>query len=177
MSTATKATKYTGKSQGEGESILAYVQRQLRERPVDINGSEPYMDQPGTSFKRRSSRPYFIGSKMFPKGLEIGGSELYMQDAEEDLRLFSFVPDIGAAQMEILDCIVNERPYITPQERREQRERRDKRATEMKHFGRAVDTATSEEQVMSALAVVGDPALRKEMLKAALAKMERDEAK
>lgn len=158
------------------EGILAYIQKRLKESPPDPNGSDPYRTAPNTSLKKRSSRPdYFRGSPRFPDGISIGGSELYNEDSQGRPLLEDFRPDISSNEIAILEAYAFNRKFVTSEDRKEYRRLRDLRENEIKRFGRQVDTASAEEQALSAVAQVGDPKVKAAMLEAA-AKVLREKA-
>ena len=165
--TKTARKKFTGGRQGVGESVLDYVRRQLAERPPAENGTDPEVMERGCSPTRRSSRVYFRNSLNYPEGIEVGGSELFIVNPDGSFCKPTFRPDLSADQLDELQALANSRPHMTLQERSERRRLKEKRKREIDTYGRPVETASKEEQLVSALAQVG-PELRKKLLKVAL---------
>lgn len=153
--TRTATKKFTGRRQGIGEGVLEYAQRQLKERPPAENGTDPVSLGRGRAPILRSSRKYFRGSRRFPHGLEIGGSQIYTTNPDSSLNKPDFRPDLCAAQLDELEAIANDREYVTQGTKDEIRRLKQKRLREIDTYGRPVETASEPEQWARAMGQVG----------------------
>lgn len=150
------------------EAILAFIAEQLVSRPPDPNGSHPVAAHHRAAPMRRSWRMYFERTPNFPQGVKIGGSELYATDENGKPHFEQFREDISTEEMYRLECHAYNRKYVSTEDRKAFRLLRDKRESEVARYGRPVETASSEEQILAAVSQVGDPKIRKLMLESAL---------